>query len=105
MPQPCWVAGHWPHACSSCCQMIAAVLSGVALVAWIYLVFARGAFWLGRERDDTTVPLPIILPQVAVVVPARNEADSIAQSITSLLTQDYPALCVVLVDDDSDDGT
>ena len=39
------------------------------------------------------------------MVPARNEADSIAQSITSLLSQDYPALAIVLVDDDSDDGT
>ena len=42
---------------------------------------------------------------VAIVVPARNEADSIAQSVTSLLRQDYPALSLVLVDDDSDDGT
>ena len=85
--------------------MIAGVLSAVALVAWVYLVFARGGFWLGRERDDATEPLPAALPQVAAVVPARNEADSIAQSITSLLSQDYPALAIVLVDDDSDDGT
>ena len=48
---------------------------------------------------------PAELPQVAIVVPARNEADSIARSITSLLSQDYPALSIVLVDDDSDDGT
>lgn len=85
--------------------MIAGVLSAVALVAWVYLVFARGGFWLGRERDDAKEPPPAALPQVAIVVPARNEADSIAQSITSLLSQDYPALAVVLVDDDSDDGT
>jgi hopene-associated glycosyltransferase HpnB len=85
--------------------MIAGVLSGVALVAWLYLVFARGGFWLCRERDDAREPLPAVLPHVAVVVPARDEAESIAQSITSLLKQDYPALSIVLVDDNSSDGT
>jgi len=85
--------------------MIVLTLAALALAAWIYLVFARGAFWLGRERDDAAISLPAVLPPVIVVVPARNEAESIAQSITSLLAQDYPALSVVLVDDDSSDGT
>src|SRR5437763_8858727 len=85
--------------------MIAEVLSGLALATWVYLVFARGGFWLCRQRDDAREPLPAILPQVAVVVPARNEADSIAQTVRSLLNQHYPALSVVLVDDDSSDGT
>ena len=44
-------------------------------------------------------------PSVAIVVPARNEAETIAQSVTSLLRQDYPALSLIVVDDDSDDGT
>jgi len=43
---------------------------------------------------------------VAAVVPARNEAEVIAESVTSLLEQDYPGyLSVVLVDDHSDDAT
>lgn len=85
--------------------MIAVSLSAVALATWIYLVFARGGFWLCRERDDTREPLSAVPPQIAVIVPARNEADNIAQSLTSLLSQDYPALSIVLVDDDSSDGT
>ena len=85
--------------------MIADLLAAAALATWMYLVFARGGFWLGRERDDGNPPRPAVLPQVAIVVPARNEADNIAQSVTSLLRQDYPALSLVLVDDDSDDGT
>src|ERR1700752_4404510 len=85
--------------------MIAILLAAVALAIWVYLVFARGGFWLCRERDNAREPLPAVLPQVAIVVPARNEAENIAQSITSLLKQDYPALSVVLVDDDSTDGT
>jgi hopene-associated glycosyltransferase HpnB len=45
-------------------------------------------------------------PSVTAVVPARNEADVIGQSIASLLKQDYPGrFRVVLVDDGSDDGT
>src|SRR5258708_39142631 len=86
-------------------EMIAFSLSAVALATWIYLVFARGLFWLGRERDDTPVRRPAVPPSVAIVVPARNEADSIAESVTTLTAQDYAALNLVLVDDDSDDGT
>jgi hopene-associated glycosyltransferase HpnB len=85
--------------------MIAFALAGLALAMWLYLVFARGGFWLGRERDDTHPVLAGELPQVAIVVPARNEADNIAHSVTSLLAQDYPTLSLVLVDDDSNDGT
>jgi len=43
---------------------------------------------------------------VAAVVPARNEADCIGRTIASLLAQDYPGpWTVILVDDDSSDGT
>ena len=100
-----YLAGQRPDACFSGIQMIAVPLAALALATWVYLVFARGGFWLCRERDDSMEPQPVALPQVAVVVPARNEADSIAQSAISLLNQDYPALAIVLVDDDSDDGT
>ena len=86
-------------------EMIALGLSVVALAIWIYLVFARGLFWLGRERDGAPVRRPAAAPSVAIVVPARNEADSIAASVTALTAQDYAALNLVLVDDDSDDGT
>jgi hopene-associated glycosyltransferase HpnB len=43
---------------------------------------------------------------VTAVVPARNEADVIVRSVSSLVGQDYPGpFRVVLVDDNSDDGT
>jgi hopene-associated glycosyltransferase HpnB len=85
--------------------MIGLVLAAASLAVWIYLVFARGWFWLGRENDATSIVRPAETPSVAIVVPARNEADGIAQSVTSLLTQDYPALSLIVVDDDSQDGT
>ena len=85
--------------------MTGLLLAAASLAIWLYLVFARGLFWLGRERDGAAITLPSILPSVAVVVPARNEAENIAQSVTSLLRQEYPALSLIVVDDDSDDGT
>jgi len=85
--------------------MIALVLAGVALAIWVHLVFARGAFWRCSVRDDGSPRLFDVLPQVAIVVPARNEARNIADSVSSLLRQDYASSSLVLVDDDSDDGT
>ncbi len=59
-----------------------------------------------RERDSLDGATPSHWPSVVAVVPARNEADVIRQSIGSLLAQDYPGdFHVVLVDDQSDDGT
>ncbi len=85
--------------------MISVLLAAIALAIWIYMLVARGAFWLGRERDDWNANLPPTPPRVVAVVPARNEAAVIDQCISSLAAQDYPHFAIVLVDDDSDDGT
>jgi hopene-associated glycosyltransferase HpnB len=78
----------------------------VPLVAWLYLMFGRGFFWMTRERDDRDAPPPETWPSVVAVVPARDEADVIARSIASLLAQDYHGpFRVVLIDDQSGDGT
>jgi hopene-associated glycosyltransferase HpnB len=83
------------------------IIGLIAFAIWAYLLAGRGGFWLARERDDRmALPPPQRWPSVVAVVPARNEADVIAQSIESLLRQDYPgSFGVVLVDDGSDDGT
>ena len=85
---------------------MAEIVAFIALLIWLYLLAARGAFWLCTERDTwQPVRLPV-WPRVVAVVPARNEAQTIADSIGSLLKQDYPgAWTVILVDDDSSDGT
>jgi hopene-associated glycosyltransferase HpnB len=80
----------------------------LALAIWLYLLAGRGSFWLARERDDRddSPTNPSTWPRVTAVVPARNEADVIAESIVSLLRQDYPGdFRIVLVDDGSDDDT
>jgi hopene-associated glycosyltransferase HpnB len=86
---------------------LATALGVLALAIWLYLLAGRGGFWLTRERDDREAPTqPNRWPSVVAVVPARNEADVIGHSLKSLLQQDYPgSFRVVLVDDDSDDGT
>ncbi len=82
------------------------VVASMALAVWLYLLFARGGFWRCTERDDRVSAEPRAWPRVAAVVPARNEAEHIAKSIGSLLGQDYRGpWAVILVDDDSDDGT
>ncbi|HEX2215709.1 MAG TPA: glycosyltransferase, partial [Xanthobacteraceae bacterium] len=86
--------------------MLNGVVAAAAVAVWMYLICARGAFWLGRERDDAVPGSFQQWPAVAAVVPARNEADCVQESIGSLLRQDYPgAFTVILVDDDSSDGT
>ncbi len=82
------------------------VAAFLPLAIWLYLLLGRGMFWLARERDDSEQIEPLQWPSVTAVVPARNEADVIARSLDSLLAQDYPGTFrIVLVDDQSDDGT
>lgn len=79
-------------------------VAALTLLIWVYLVALHGRFWrsgpvLDRGRSASGAI-------VAVVVPARNEAEHIAASIGSLLAQDYAGeVRVILVDDNSTDGT
>jgi hopene-associated glycosyltransferase HpnB len=86
--------------------MAAVAIAIVALGAWIYLLAARGGFWMADVTDAEDVPAPSAWPPVTAVVPARDEADVIATSIGGLLAQDYEGpFKVILVDDASSDGT
>lgn len=80
-------------------------VAGIALAAWVWLVLVRGFFW----RTDQRLPVGAALaewPEVAIVVPARDEADVLPSSLPSLLAQRYPGPArVILVDDNSSDGT
>jgi hopene-associated glycosyltransferase HpnB len=81
------------------------ILAIAAFAVWVYLIACRGGFWLAAERDDGG-PAPSAWPAVNAVIPARDEAESVGQTVASLLQQDYRgAFSVVLVDDHSSDGT
>lgn len=78
----------------------------LSLTIWLFLIFAWGNFWKADQylKLDSN-PLDDY-PAVCAIVPARNEADVIAVSLTSLLTQDYPGqFSIILVDDQSSDRT
>lgn len=86
------------------------VLSGLALaslLAWIWLLFLRGDFWRADQRlADGEGGGQGPWPSVVAIVPARDEAETIGTSVSSLLSQDYPGpLSVIVVDDNSGDGT
>jgi len=78
----------------------------LAALAWVYLVAGHGAFWRATEWLPAARGEPETWPAVAAVVPARNEAAMLPETLPALLGQDYPGpLAVVLVDDGSTDGT
>jgi hopene-associated glycosyltransferase HpnB len=82
-------------------------IATICVAIWAYLIVARGAYWHASVRDAASITgISGQWPAVAAVIPARNESDYIARSVTSLLRQDYRGpLTIVVVDDDSDDGT
>ncbi|GAA2269705.1 glycosyltransferase [Kitasatospora cystarginea] len=80
-------------------------LSVVSLLGWLYLAAGHGRFWRTDQRLPPRRP-PGRRPEVAIVVPARDEAEVLPLSLPSLLAQKYPGRArVILVDDHSDDGT
>jgi len=81
-------------------------LGAMSLCIWLYLILARGGFWRARERLDDMAAQPGAWPDVAAIMPARNEATVIRESLGSLLAQDYAGrLDIFVVDDHSEDDT
>ena len=86
------------------------IIASMVLATWVYLIVARGGFWRVAERDDDAVswqgPENGVWPAVTAVIPARDEAECVGDTVASLLRQDYPGkFSVILVDDQSRDGT
>ena len=78
----------------------------MVLAIWLYLIAARGGFWWAAERDEPSTAWDGPWPAVTAVIPARDEAETVGETIGSLLRQTYPgAFNVVLVDDQSRDAT
>jgi hopene-associated glycosyltransferase HpnB len=85
--------------------LAAAILSAAI---WLYLLFARGNFWHLRPFDDdlATHTPPAAWPKVIAIAPARNEAETIGQAISSLAQQNYSGeFSIIVVDDHSEDAT
>lgn len=88
---------------------VAAWISLLSLAVWCWLLLGQGFFWRTDQRlppRAAGVPGQDRWPSVAVVIPARDEAEVLPLSLPSVLAQAYPGPAVVfLVDDGSTDGT
>ncbi|HVW68132.1 MAG TPA: glycosyltransferase [Steroidobacteraceae bacterium] len=84
-------------------------LALLSLLIWTYLVLAHGRFWSSGPELPPAAPKALpdgALPEVDIVIPARDEAATIGPVIASLLAQEYAGkFRVTLVDDNSTDGT
>lgn len=82
------------------------VLGCLSAAIWIYLLFFRGAFWHANQRLPTGLAQPDFWPDIAVVIPARNEQGMIGRTLKSLQNQEYPGeLFIIVVNDNSEDCT
>jgi hopene-associated glycosyltransferase HpnB len=87
-------------------MLIALAASLLAVAAWVYLLAGHGGFWRTDQRLPPAAADPAGWPAVVAVIPARDEAAVLPETLPSLLSQDYPGpFTIVLVDDESSDGT
>jgi hopene-associated glycosyltransferase HpnB len=77
-----------------------------SLLIWVYLLLAHGRFWQ-IQRLIAPTPAAATSPlRIAAIIPARDEAEVVGRSVTSLLSQaGGHAIDIFLVDDASSDGT
>ncbi|MBI5498762.1 MAG: glycosyltransferase [Deltaproteobacteria bacterium] len=86
--------------------LLAAGLVGLGMVFWtMQLVFA--AFTIRRVRTIAGLPdeRRETWPRVSVIVAACNERETIESAMAAKMSDDYPNVEFVVVDDRSDDGT
>lgn len=84
--------------------MLALYFAILVLTIWLWLALVHAGFW--RIEEGPALVEPRELPDVVVVIPARNEEVGIGETLRSLWEQDYRGRQrVVLVDDHSEDRT
>jgi biofilm PGA synthesis N-glycosyltransferase PgaC len=83
------------------------LLAFVALypVCTAALWIAGGLIFRWREESNTGAEPKDGWPGVSILIPAYNEANVIAESVTAALAVDYPELEVLVLDDGSTDDT
>jgi hopene-associated glycosyltransferase HpnB len=79
----------------------------LSLIIWMVLLLGWGRFWRCDQRLAITEPESLSSwPAVCVIIPARDEASLLPETLRSLLLQDYPGPWqIILIDDQSRDGT
>jgi hopene-associated glycosyltransferase HpnB len=81
------------------------VLTGISFAIQICLAFFRGGFWRLRERIAPAVRSKYDV-SITAVIPARDEAELVGRTVTSLRAQKFRgALKIIVADDQSTDAT
>lgn len=78
------------------------IFSSAALII-ISLIAILNTFTFPRLQRQQ--PVGDFQPLLSILLPARNEAEVIGTTLQSLLAQTYPNLEIILLDDNSTDGT
>jgi hopene-associated glycosyltransferase HpnB len=82
------------------------ILVSLSVLVWLVLLVGRGGFWLADQRLPAAHEPLADWPEVAAIIPARDEAQSIGAVLASHAATDYQGqFSVILVDDGSTDGT
>jgi chlorobactene glucosyltransferase len=71
----------------------------------LFLIFLNLVQNLKRLREQEKIKPKKPLPLVSVLIPARNEERNIKNCVSSLVRSDYPRLEIIVLDDNSTDGT
>lgn len=86
-------------------QTVLSIACALAVAAWFYLLLFRGGFWRTSER----LKLPgsrAHWPDVVALIPARDEVETIGETVRAVLEQNYSGrLELIVVDDQSSDAT
>lgn len=80
------------------------ILAALALACWAGVLLAPWAAWLCREHLEADPASPAPRADFTVLIPARNEAHVIDETLRALAMA-APAAPVVVIDDQSTDGT
>jgi glycosyltransferase involved in cell wall biosynthesis len=91
-------------------HMVDWIAGGILALAWFSRIVDAGLGMpsvadISRPEWDRTFPALNRVPTVSIIVPARNEEESIRATLTRLLALDYPAYEIIAVNDRSTDGT
>ncbi len=82
--------------------MLYQIIISLLLALWL-LNMALNMKFLPVPRRNAAVPQPV--PKVSIIIPARNEEANIATCLASLMEQDYTHFEIIVLDDNSNDGT
>jgi hopene-associated glycosyltransferase HpnB len=83
---------------------LATIVATLPAVIWSYLTLGRGSFWRLKNASVRASHNAGFSGCIVAIIPARDEAELIEPVVTSLLNQRV-SMPVIIVDDESTDGT